>query len=161
MSHVTASGAWCTFRLAGNSYALPVEHVAEVLRPAPITRVPMAVPAVRGLLHLRGEIITVLDLAQVLGLPACDERARPHIIVRDGGRSVSLLVDAIGDVQRHALKDIQPSPGTLSAAIRELVTGAIPQPHELLLVLQLEPLLQRAFEPQGGPERRQDARECA
>ncbi len=161
MNHATVSGAWCTFRIAGNSYALPVEQVQEVLRPAPITRVPMALPAVRGLLHLRGAIVTVLDLALVLGLPACDERARPHIVVRDGERSVSLLVDAIGDVQRHATEDIQPSPGTLSAAIRELVTGAIPQPHELLLVLQLEPVLQRAFEPQGGPERREDARECA
>ena len=161
MNHATPSGAWCTFRLAGNCYALPVEQVQEVLRPAPITRVPMAAPAIRGLLHLRGAIVTVLDLAQVLGLPTCVDRARPHIVVRDGERSVSLLVDAIGDVQRHAIENIQPSPGTLSAAIRQLVTGAIPQPHELLLVLQLEPVLQRAFEPQGGPERREDARECA
>lgn len=155
------SGVWCTFRLAGGAYAVPVEQVQEVLRPAPITRIPLAAPAVRGLLHLRGTIVTVIDLAQVLGLPVCDERPRPHLIVRDGDRSVSLMVDAIGDVQRHALEDIQPSPGTLPATLRELVTGAIPQSHELLLVLQLEPVLQRAFEPQGGPERREAARECA
>ena len=161
MSSSASNRAWCTFRLAGSAYALPVEQVQEVLRPAPITRVPMAAPAVRGLLHLRGTIITVLDLAQVLGMPACDERARPHIIVRDGIHSVSLLVDAIGDVQRHAIETIQPSPGTLPATIPELVTGAIPQPHELLLVLDLEPVLKRAYEPLGGPERREDARECA
>lgn len=161
MNDTQPSGAWCTFRLAGGAYAVPVEQVQEVLRPAPITRVPMAAPAVRGLLHLRGAIVTVIDLAQVLGLPASDACPRPHIVVRDGERSVSLLVDAIGDVQRHAIEEIQASPGTLSPAIRELVMGAIPQPHELLLVLQLEPVLQRAFEPQGGPVRREDARECA
>jgi len=161
MSSELGTAAWCTFRLAGTFYGLPVEQVQEVLRPAPITRVPVAAPAVRGLLHLRGTIVTVIDLAQVLGMPASDDRPRPHVVVRDGERSVSLLVDAIGDVQRHARETVQPSPGTLSTAIRELVAGAIPQPNELLLVLQLEPVLQRAFDPQGGPERREDARECA
>ncbi len=161
MNSVHDISAWCTFRLAGRLYGVPVEQVQEVLRPTPITRMPLAAPAVRGLLHLRGAIVTVLDLARVLDLPAIDDTPRPHIVVRDGERSVSLLVDAIGDVQRHARQDIQPCPDTLSPALRALVEGAIPRAHELLLVLHLEPLLQRAFEPQGGPGRREDARECA
>lgn len=161
MNTVPRMSAWCTFRLVGRLYGVPVELVQEVLRPRPITRMPLASPAVRGLLHLRGAIVTVIDLAQVLDLPACDESPRPLIVVRDGDRSVSLLVDAIGDVQRHALEDIQPSPDTLPPALRALVAGAILRENELLLVLHLEPVMQRAFEPSGGPERREDARECA
>ncbi|MEO5988899.1 MAG: chemotaxis protein CheW [Candidatus Eisenbacteria bacterium] len=161
MNSVLDTSAWCTFRLAGRLYGVPVEQVQEVLRPTLITRMPLASPAVRGLLHLRGAIVTVIDLALVLDLPAADDTPRPHIVVRDGDRAVSLLVDAIGDVQRHARGDIQPSPDTLPLALRALVIGAIPREHELLLVLHLEALMQRAFEPQGGPERREDARECA
>ncbi len=156
-----APSLWCTFRLAGHRYGVPVSQVQEVLRPSPITRLPHAAPAVRGLLHLRGAIITVIDLAQVMQLPTRDPSTQLHIVVRDGERPTSLLVDSLGDVQAIDVDAIQPSPQTLPAAMRTLVAGVVPTDRELLLLLQFETLLQRAFDPQGGPDRRQVARECA
>lgn len=153
--------AWCTFRLGGRLYGVPVDRVREVLRAAPITPVPQAPAAVRGLLHLRGAIVTVIDLAVVLGLPRPAQCSRPHVVIGDGERTLSLAVDAIGDVQRHAHEEMQPSPDTLPAGERGLIAGVIPREGELLLALHLDAVIHRAFDSPGGPRRRQGERDCA
>ena len=74
----------CTFRLDDLSFGVPVEQVQEVLRCQPMTRVPLAPAVVRGLINLRGQIVTAFDLHRRLGLPErarrlrADERRGPH-----------------------------------------------------------------------------------
>ena len=55
---------WCTFQVADGLYGLDVARVHEVLRPQPLTRVPLAPPAVAGLLNLRGQIVTQRQIAE-------------------------------------------------------------------------------------------------
>jgi purine-binding chemotaxis protein CheW len=147
----TATG-WCTFTLAGRSYGLDVTRVQEVLRPLPITRLPLAPPAVRGLLNLRGRIVPAVDLRHVLGLPAAPTgSAAGHLVVFDGASPVSLLVDAIGDVHRADGAALVPVPHTLDGSARELLAGALPLPDSLLLVLDLDRTLERAFADANAP----------
>ena len=66
---MTATRAMCTFVLDGKLFGVGVEWVQEVLRPQPVTRLPLAGPTVRGLINLRGQIVPAVELRRCLGLP--------------------------------------------------------------------------------------------
>ena len=141
----TATG-WCTFTVAGRQFGLDVARVQEVLRPQPITSLPLAPPAVRGLLNLRGRIVPSVDLRIVLGLAGTDTPAPGgHLVVFDGESPVSLTVDAIGDVRHAGDVAAVPVPHTLEGPARDLIAGAVPLPDALLLLLDLDRTLERAF----------------
>jgi purine-binding chemotaxis protein CheW len=135
---MNATRAWCTFRLDGKLYGVPVERVQEVVRSAVVTRVPLAPRGVRGLINLRGEIVTVLDLRQPLQLPSAEPASPTLVVVRDGASIVTLAVDAIEDVMWTRDEDFEPSPDTLPAAAREMIPGCCKRPDDLLLVLNLD-----------------------
>lgn len=146
MSAPTAQTGWCTFTVAGRLCGLDVTRVQEVLRPQPVTRLPLAPPAVRGLLNLRGRIVPAVDLREVLGLGgATAADAGGHLVVFDGDAPVSLVVDAIGDVRHADGAKLVPVPHTLEGPARDVVAGAVPLADELLLVLDLDRTLERAF----------------
>lgn len=76
-----------------------VQQVQEVIRYQEMTRVPLAPVAIRGLINLRGQIVTAIDLRCWLGMSMREPHELPmNVIVRDGNNAVSLLVDRIGDV---------------------------------------------------------------
>lgn len=152
MNTAPVATGWCTFTVAGRLCGIDVARVQEVLRPTPVTRLPLAPPAVRGLLNLRGRIVPAVDLRHVLGLPAAPAgTAGAHLVVFDGASPVSLVVDAIGDV-RHADGAAKVAvPHTLSGPARHLIAGAVPLPDGLLLVLDLDRTLERAFAGADAP----------
>lgn len=128
-----------TFTLAEHIYCVDVARVQEVLRPQPRTRVPLAPPAVAGLINLRGQVMTAIDLRTQLRLPAQPEGHEPMVVViRVPGDPVALLVDAIGSVVEADDTDFEPSPPTLSPEVRELVRGAYKAHDALLLVLHID-----------------------
>lgn len=147
-----AVAGWCTFTLAGRLCGLDVTRVQEVLRPQPVTRLPLAPAMVRGLLNLRGRIVPAVDLRAVLGIEAAPATTPGgHLIVFDGDSPVSLVVDAIGDVHRAPGSALVPVPHTLQGPARDLVAGAVPLDDQLLLVLDLDRVLERAFAGDGEP----------
>jgi len=104
--------------------------------------VPLAPPEVEGLLNLRGRIVTAVELRRRLGLPERSARRVPMVIVlRPERGSVSLLADAVGDVVIVAGEDFEGPPETLRGQARELIRGAYKLPHELLLVLEIDRVL--------------------
>ena len=127
-----------TFWLAGHLYGVEVRHVQEVLRAQDLTRVPRAHPAVAGLLNLRGQVVTAVELRERLGLPPREAGARAVlVVVRLGGEVVSLLADAIGDVVDVAEDTFETPPDTLDGAVRELIRGAYKLDGHLLLALDV------------------------
>lgn len=84
--------------VAGTRYAIDVRRVREVVRPAGVTQLPLAVPGLVGIAHLRGEIVPVIDLRHRLEHSAGEERpARPRWVLartRDA-RLVVLVADHI------------------------------------------------------------------
>ena len=137
--------AWCTFRLDGRHYGIEVARVQEVLGGAEFSHLPLAPASVRGLVNLRGQIVTAVDLRICLGLPGETPAAAPHIVIAGGSTPVSLLVDAIGDVERGGAEAVKPPPDTLDRRTRELLRGAVPLPGRLLLVLDLDRVLETAL----------------
>ncbi len=127
-----------TFWLAGNLYGVEVEHVQEVLRSQELTRVPQAPEAVAGLLNLRGQVVTAIELRTRLGLePRGEDEKAILVVVRLHGEVVSLLADAIGDVADVAEDAFEVPPDTLAGSVRELIRGAYKLDGRLLLALDV------------------------
>jgi purine-binding chemotaxis protein CheW len=134
-----SSTQFATFRLAGHLLGLPVERVQEVIRHQRITPIPLADAAIGGLINLRGQVVTAIDLRERMGLPARDGADQPmNVVVRVGGDVLSLLVDSIGDVLDVRDEDFESPPETLHGASRELVLGAYKLDTALLLALDVD-----------------------
>ncbi|MBC3763802.1 chemotaxis protein CheW [Quadrisphaera oryzae] len=127
-----------TFELAGALYGLEVEQVQEVLRAQKVTRVPLHSAAIAGLINLRGEVVTAIDLRARLSMPARPEgQDAVNIVVRLHGESISLLVDSIADVVELDDRSFEPVPDTLDGEVRDLIRGAYKTEGRLLLALDV------------------------
>jgi purine-binding chemotaxis protein CheW len=126
----------CTFRIDSQWFGVEVRQVQEVIRYQPMTRVPLAHPVVQGLINLRGQIVTAVDLRCRLELPARPaDRLPMNIVVRGDDGAISLLVDEVGEVVEVAESQWERAPDTLTGVARALVPGAYKLPDRLLLVL--------------------------
>ncbi len=133
---------YCSFFLHGLLFGVEVERVQEVLRSQEMTPVPLAPRVVRGLINLRGQIVTALDLRRRLELPESNEPRPPmNVVVRSPDGGTSLLVDDIGDVLDVEEGSFEPAPETLRGSARELIRGAYKLKDRLLLVLDTDKVL--------------------
>lgn len=113
-----------TFHVAEWLLGVRVERVQEVLADRPITAVPLADREMAGLLNLRGQIVTVLDLRARLGLQARPAgAARMSLVIRDGAELYSLLVDSVGEVLDIGASALKEPPPNLDPVWRECCEG--------------------------------------
>lgn len=130
---------FCTFSVDGLSFGVKVQEVQEVIRYQQMTRVPLAPRVVGGLINLRGQIVTALDLRERLELPPRPEDRQPmNVVVRTIDGVVSLLVDEIGDVLEVSDDQYEEPPETLDGVARTLVRGVFKLEDSLLLILDIE-----------------------
>jgi purine-binding chemotaxis protein CheW len=130
---------FCTFYIKGLLFGVEVQTVQEVIQHQDMTGVPLAPKVVAGLINLRGQIVTAIDLRRRLGV--CDRAAEElpmNVVVRTADGAVSLLVDDIGDVVEVEEKDFENAPDTLASTSRELIRGVYKLKKELLLVLDTQ-----------------------
>ncbi len=133
---MSTQNQYCTAHLGDLLLGIEVVEVQEVIRAQPMTRVPLAGQGVRGLINLRGHIVTAVDLRERFGLPPLDDgRQSMNVVVRTADGPVSLLVDRIGDVLEVASTHREAVPANVTPVIRALVTGIYKLPGRLLLVL--------------------------
>lgn len=130
---------YCTFFVEGHYLGIPVEQVQEILRYQDMTPVPLAPAVIAGLINLRGQIVTAVDLRTRLGLSGHAPDHRPTNVVcftQEG--AVSLLVDEIDDVIEVFEDTWEATPPTLEGAAKELVQRVYKLEGRLLLVLDAE-----------------------
>ena len=133
---------FCTFHVDNLFLGIDVQQVQEVIRYQEMTGVPLAPDAISGLINLRGQIVTAIDLRERLNLPLRDEEELPmNVVVRDSENAVSLLVDRIGDVVEVDDDLFELPPATLKSDVRKLISGAYKLPERLLLVLDTDCVL--------------------
>ena len=113
------SRQFCTFFLDKHCFGVPVDKVQEVLRYQAMTPVPLVPREVRGLINLRGQIVTVIDLRRRFNLPDREPQRRgTNVIVQTGDEVVSLLVDEMGNVQYVQESQFELPPETLQGVAR-------------------------------------------
>jgi purine-binding chemotaxis protein CheW len=131
---------WVSFWLGEARYALEIRQLREVLaetRPEPV---PGAPAAVLGVINLRGEIVTLLDLGRWLG-QAPARADGPVLVLEQGGYSLGLRVDAMAALLKRMPDEVlAPAPGA-SPALQALVCGATADGGEILTLLDAAPLL--------------------
>jgi purine-binding chemotaxis protein CheW len=128
----------CTFRVAGLYMGVEVTEVSEVLRLQQMTPVPLSYDVVAGLVNLRGEIVTALDLRRRLGFERFAGGAGTSIVLRSAGETMTLLIDEIGDVVTVDDDDFEPPPETVGEGARDLIRGAYKLEGSLLLLLDID-----------------------
>jgi purine-binding chemotaxis protein CheW len=133
---------YCTFFLDGMFFGVEVCKVQEVIRNQEMTRVPLAHRTISGLMNLRGQIVTAIDLRRRLGLADRPMgQGRMNVVVQTPDGAASLIVDEIGDVREVTADSFESPPSTLTASARKLIRGAYKLPDRLLLVLDIEQVL--------------------
>jgi len=128
----------CTFTLGDTLFGIDVPVIQEVLRPQTMTRVPLAPSIVRGLINLRGQIITAIDLRERLGLPPAPADVEGmNVVTRLPDETVSFLVDDVGEVLDLPGEQFEEVPPTLTGALRDVTTGVYKLKDRFLLLLNV------------------------
>ena len=132
----------CTFHLDEFLIGIDVTMVQEVLNRQDATRIPLVSDVIHGLINLRGEIVTTIDLRRRLGLPprGVDDPTM-NVVIRTPDGPVALVVDLIGDVIDADEGLFEFPPPTLSGPHREFITGVFKLDEALLLLIDLERVL--------------------
>lgn len=146
---VAATRQLCTFFLGDHIFGVDAHLVQEVIRYQEMTRVPLTPASVSGLINLRGQIVTAIDMRKRLGYPERPAGKLPmNVVIRSDEGAVSLLVDAIGDVIEVSQDSFETPPDTLQGVTRELIGGAYKLKDRLLLVLNTKDAIhERSAEP--------------
>jgi purine-binding chemotaxis protein CheW len=131
----------CTFRLADLHVGIDIDRVREVLAAPAVTPVPLAPPAVSGLINLRGQILTVVDARARLSLPPASADRSTHVIVELAGEVVSVVVDTEDEVVDVVNDGLEPVPTTVGESIRRCASGSYQRSSGLLVVLDVDILL--------------------
>jgi len=134
---------YSTFAVGSLFFGIEVLEVQEVLRYQEMTRVPLASGVIEGLINLRGQIVTAIDMRSRLNLQKRPEGHTPmNMVVSSEDGAVSLLVDEIGDVIEVQADSYEPTPDNLPQEQRDLIQGVYKLEGRLLLALNRERVLQ-------------------
>jgi purine-binding chemotaxis protein CheW len=144
-NHVSGAGNMIqcvTFYVGEALLGVPIQQIEEINRHFDLTPVPHGPDYVRGVINLRGEVVTVVDLRTILGLePAELTRETRNVIVNFHGEHVGLIVDRVADVVAACSGDIDRLPANLSSADSRFYCGVYKLESELLALLDVEAVL--------------------
>jgi len=140
--HEASTLSFVTFEVAGQLFGVPVMKVQDILTPDAIAPVPGGPAEVRGLINLRGRIVTVIDLRTRLGIRQ-DGAPRDGmcVTVENEGESYTLFVDGVGDVVTLQSDAREDSPTTLDPLWKDLSDGVFRVGGRLLVILDVARLL--------------------
>ncbi len=131
-----------TFLVGDALCGMDILKIQEINKLIDMTSVPQAPSYVLGILNLRGQIITSIDLSQKLGLGVTDLSLDPrNIIVNSNGEHIGLLVKRISDVVQANTDKFEPSPSNMGGIQGEFFTGVYKTEDKLIGILDVEKVL--------------------
>ena len=133
---------YVTVLLGDELFGLPIDRVHDVFIATNLTDVPLAPPEIKGLLNLRGRVVTALCLRRRLGLPDRTGDGRNMAVgLEHGGEAYGLLVDQVGEVMKLSADTYEPNPVHLHNRWRAVSRGVHRLDGRLLMVLDVEAVL--------------------
>lgn len=132
-----------TFHIDKYYFGIEVYHVQEVLNYQKMTKVPLSHPVISGLVNLRGQIVTAIDLRKRLGFEVAATGKLPmNVVIRNEDNPVSLLVDQISDVLEVSTDDMVKPPENLHGEARVLIKGVFKLNNKLLIALDTKKIIE-------------------
>lgn len=129
----------CTFRVGQFYCGIPISAVQEVIQTLNFTRAPLASGAVSGLVAVRGDVLTVIDLRKKLRLAPAPPGVEPvNVVVRSSGEAISLWADAVEDVVEVDSEAGEDPPDTLLPEVLAVISKVYEVGERLLLLLDPE-----------------------
>lgn len=126
----------CTFLLDGHLFGVDVLQVQEVIRQQEMTRIPLANPVLCGLINLRGQIVTAIDLRMLLHHGSRPPEMHPvNVVIETDCGTISLLADDVGDVIEVDGDLMEPPPSTVDVVARSITDGVVRLKDRLLLLV--------------------------
>ncbi|MEM7230054.1 MAG: chemotaxis protein CheW [Planctomycetota bacterium] len=121
---------------------IPIDRVREINQNMNIVPVPGAPRIVRGIINLRGAVLTVIDVRAALRLPVRDDLTECcNIIVSCDDETVALLVDSVGNFVDASPTDVNSAPGNVNAVAGEYLTGILNRDDHLVGIIDIDALL--------------------
>jgi purine-binding chemotaxis protein CheW len=129
----------CGFRIGKDYYAIPVLEVQEVVKPQVKTSVPLAPDYIDGLINLRGQVVTAINMRKLLKIEQDEQDAEDYmnIIVKNPDGLYSLVVDEVLDVMEVDMEKFSETPPTLDESIKNFIHGVFKLSDRLLILLNL------------------------
>ncbi len=132
---------YCGFKVGGEEYAIPVMEVQEVIKPQMVTPIPLAQEQVRGLINLRGQIVTCLSLRKLFTQEDDLSKEYMNIIVKGKDGLFSLVVDEVTDIIDIELVRLENAPDTINPNLRQYVEQIYKRDKGLVILLKIEELV--------------------
>jgi purine-binding chemotaxis protein CheW len=130
------------FRAGHEVFGVKIDAVREIIKMGVITTIPESPEFIKGIINVRGEIVTAIDVKSRFNLPATENVEEKHIVVTKQGENLfGLIVDEVIEVLRIMKKDIQISPPLLDRINEKYVGGIISHDDQLIILLDLEQVL--------------------
>lgn len=135
------------FRLGEEWYAVPIEGVREIYNDYTVTRIPRVPDFILGVINVRGEIVSVTNLGEMMRVPSrteldADELLPSAIIVATEECVTAIVVDEIGDIVDVPTDSIEPPLSTLDKAQAEFVSGSVYVEGQLIGIVNLNKVLE-------------------
>lgn len=129
---------YCGFVIGNGYYAVPVLAVQEVVKPQVVTPIPLSQDYIRGLINLRGQIVTSLSLRKLFDLDDPLDRDHMNIIIKSKDSLNAFVVDEILDVIDVDPNDTVSPPETISPQIRKYLHAVYKTEQHLILLIDLD-----------------------
>lgn len=131
-----------TFYVGGALCGINILNIQEINKHFEITKVPQASDYIKGILNLRGRIVTIIDLGKKLGLdPVSEDKNNRNIIVNSEDEHIGLLVDSIADVVLAQKDDIEPAPSNIGGVKGKFFQGVLKTEDQLIGILAIDEVL--------------------
>lgn len=135
---------WATFKVNNELFAIDVMQVKEVLRFSEITPVPGSSSYIRGIINLRGNVVTVIDTRLLFSLNAreTDDNTRIIVVEYNEQEVVGMVVDSVDEVVNIPQNNIERAPSVASdESDRRFVQGVSYYENQLIILLDLAKML--------------------
>ncbi len=142
MSKIAETRQFSTFYIDNLIYGIDVMKVQEITKALPMTRVPLAPPYIKGLINLRGQISTAIQLSDLFGLEEKIPEDQMNVVCKISDVLVSFLVDQIGDVMELESSQFEPAPDTMPDSVRQYIEGVYKIPGNLISVIDVERIVE-------------------
>lgn len=144
---VAQSRGLLLFRLGEEWYAFPIEHVREIYNDYTVTRIPRVPGFILGVVNVRGEIMSVTDLGEMIRVPSRTVWDRlgempTAIIVSNDHCLTAVVVDEIGGITEVARDAIEPALSTLDKSTAEYIAGSVYLDEHLVGIVNLDKVLE-------------------
>lgn len=138
---VAENNLLCGFKIGDDHYAIPVLEIQEVVKPQQLTKVPLAPEYVDGLINLRGQIVTAINMRVLFGLGKSEKTDHMNVIIKGEDSLYSLVVDEVHDVIEVYEKDFEKTPDTVDPSIKKFINGVYKLDKKLLTLIDLEKIV--------------------